>query len=507
MGNNNTPEKWTKFGNEYVVSLCPIFMMVDALTYGFQKILGRSSDFVCKIENHALEYFNRPSNWRAAHLTLASLIKKNPNFLRKIYGLMEKLGKKQIEDTAIFKKGFKGKSNKTLNDYYRRYIKSNTLIYSYGLLAPLLDFQDTTFLSDELNKILKIKGQEKYFGILTTPLRPTFNKLQELALLKILVEIKKDRRLTAKFKTLGSIALLAHLQSSNKLWRLLKNHTVKYCWVNYVYEGPALKIMDFIDIIRDFIKRGVDPIKELSSYQLEGRELKIKQKKILKELKLNPYETQVVELTRTAVFIKPYRRELQSHSYYYLEFLLTEIARRLNLSLRQARMMLPQEIAAALLRGKIDTEIINRRMNLVIYVGRGNKTFCLAGLDAKEFLKKNIVKEHKIKLPKNLQGTTAFSGRATGIVRLVNMPEEMSKMADGDILVAATTSPNLMPAIRKAAALVTDEGGLTCHAAIVSRELRIPCVVGTKFATKVLRDGDLVEVDAAKGTVKIIKSA
>ncbi|MCX6794452.1 MAG: PEP-utilizing enzyme [Candidatus Falkowbacteria bacterium] len=502
MGNKNRGEKWTKFANEYIVSLFPVFMLVDAFIKGFQKILGRSADFICKIENHAAEYFNRPSNWHVAHLALVGKIKTNPNFLRKMYDLMEKLGKEQIKDIAIFKQGFKGKSNKTLNNYYQRYVKSNTLVYTYGLLLPLLDFQDTTFLSDELNRILKIKGREKYFEVLTTPLRSTINKSQELALLKILARIKNSKKLTAEFKTADAAALLRRLQNSDhKLFNSLKNHTVKYCWVNYVYEGPALKITDFIGIIRDFLRRGVDPIKELSSYQLESRELKIKQKKILKELKLNQYETQIVELTRAAVFIKPYRRELQSHSYYYLEFLLTEIARRLNLSLRQVRMMLSQEIAAALLQGRVNTEIINQRMNLVIYGRRGSKSFCLVGRRAEAFFKQQVAREHKIKLPENLQGTTAFSGRVTGIVRLINMPEEMNKMESGNILVATTTSPNLMPAIRQAAALVTDEGGLTCHAAIVSRELRIPCVVGTKFATKVLKDGDLVEVNANEGDV------
>ena len=78
----------------------------------------------------------------------------------------------------------------------------------------------------------------------------------------------------------------------------------------------------------------------------------------------------------------------------------------------------------------------------------------------------------------------------------------MSKMEYGDILVAWATNPAIVPAMKKAAAIVTNEGGLTCHAAIVSRELNIPCIVGTKIATEVLKDGDIVEVDADNGIVK-----
>ena len=78
-------------------------------------------------------------------------------------------------------------------------------------------------------------------------------------------------------------------------------------------------------------------------------------------------------------------------------------------------------------------------------------------------------------------------------------------MKKGDILISQATSPDLMPAIIMAAAIVTNTGGLICHAAIISRELGIPSVIATKIATEVLRDGDLVEVDANNGIVKILK--
>ncbi len=75
-------------------------------------------------------------------------------------------------------------------------------------------------------------------------------------------------------------------------------------------------------------------------------------------------------------------------------------------------------------------------------------------------------------------------------------------MKEGEVLVAGMTTPDYVPAMRKACAIVTDEGGITCHSAIVSRELDLPCVVGTKVATRVLKDGDFVEVDATNGIVK-----
>ena len=80
----------------------------------------------------------------------------------------------------------------------------------------------------------------------------------------------------------------------------------------------------------------------------------------------------------------------------------------------------------------------------------------------------------------------------------------MYKMEKGDILVSQITYPNLLPAMKKAAAIVTNVGGVICHAAIIARELNIPCIVGTKNATKVLKDGDIIEVNANNGIIKIV---
>lgn len=87
---------------------------------------------------------------------------------------------------------------------------------------------------------------------------------------------------------------------------------------------------------------------------------------------------------------------------------------------------------------------------------------------------------------------------------MVATKEDIKKFKKRDILISEATNPNLVPAIKKAAAIITDEGGITCHAAIVSRELKIPCIIGTKIVTKVLRDGDRVEVDATAGIVRKI---
>ena len=116
------------------------------------------------------------------------------------------------------------------------------------------------------------------------------------------------------------------------------------------------------------------------------------------------------------------------------------------------------------------------------------------------------VKEEKQAVPESsgqilVRGHTASRGQAQGVVRVISHARELAKVNDGDILVTRTTNPDMVPALQKAAAIVTDEGGATSHAAIVSRELGIPCIVGTSNATKVLQDGMTVTVDGYGGVV------
>ena len=102
----------------------------------------------------------------------------------------------------------------------------------------------------------------------------------------------------------------------------------------------------------------------------------------------------------------------------------------------------------------------------------------------------------------SFKGLPVMRGVAKGRVRIVMDLPSLLKVRRGDILVAVTTNPDYLPGIRRACAIITDEGGLTSHTAIVARELKIPCIVGAKIATRVLKDGDMVEVDAGRGVIK-----
>lgn len=114
----------------------------------------------------------------------------------------------------------------------------------------------------------------------------------------------------------------------------------------------------------------------------------------------------------------------------------------------------------------------------------------------KEFTQSNVTK---------IKGSIANKGKVKGKVKLIFNRKQLWKVKKNDILVAPMTSVWHLPAMKKSSGIVTDEWGITCHAAIISRELGKPCIIGTKIATKVFKDGDLVEVDANTGIVRKLK--
>lgn len=141
-----------------------------------------------------------------------------------------------------------------------------------------------------------------------------------------------------------------------------------------------------------------------------------------------------------------------------------------------------------------------KKLFILEYNGDSERiTWCDSTEENISALEGSIEREQKI-----LSGRSAFPGVSRGRARIIVRPEAGQRFDKGNILVTVNSNPSFMPYINMSSAIVTDEGGITCHAAIVARELQKPCVTGTKFATQVLKDGDEVEVDADHGIVRML---
>ncbi|MBS3102687.1 hypothetical protein J4458_04555 [Candidatus Woesearchaeota archaeon] len=143
---------------------------------------------------------------------------------------------------------------------------------------------------------------------------------------------------------------------------------------------------------------------------------------------------------------------------------------------------------------KLEKKLLKRKNVSMGWVN--NKVFYLEGIAIKK-----IRKDSK----EILKGVIASKGKSKGIVKIVMGQKDFKKFNKGEILVSEATRPEFVPIMKKAAAVVTEEGGITSHAAIISRELKVPCIVGVSHITSILKDGDLVEVDANNGVIRILR--
>ena len=186
--------------------------------------------------------------------------------------------------------------------------------------------------------------------------------------------------------------------------------------------------------------------------------------------------------------------------------LLAEVARRNHLRVKGDLFFYNLDELQSLLDGRKlpETIIAERKKGFVVFREKKISTI-LTGKDSDK-LWKQITRMLAPADKKIIKGSIVYRGVASGRVRIIfQKTNSKYNIKDGEILVTDMTKPDMLTACKKAAAIITDEGGITCHAAIIAREMKKPCVIGTKNATQILHDGDLVEVDANNGVVKIIK--
>lgn len=356
----------------------------------------------------------------------------------------------------------------------------------------------------------KMKVQQsvpEVFSILTSPTKRSLLDKEEENFLKIALTISKKRKLKEAFIQSSLQSLTDNLSGLDRqIYENILGHYKQFSPLTYQYRGPAYPLGDYLSRWQAFLREKKNPKVVLEKKKKDQRDLLKEQKKLVEQLELTEHEQNILIMAQEMVFIKSYRKDALYNAMYYYELIFKEVGKRFGLSVGQVQAMKPSEIITALEKGEVDADMLNERLKKAVdyYKRKGNTGYTntvLTGDKAERFMKSINLKKPKNN-KKKLYGTCAYPGKIEGVVRVVNVPEDMEKMKQGDIMVAHNTNPNLVPAMKKASALVGGAGGLTCHTAIVAREMKIPCVVGALNCDKFLKDGDKVLVDAEEGVIK-----
>ncbi len=251
----------------------------------------------------------------------------------------------------------------------------------------------------------------------------------------------------------------------------MREHILKYSWLLNNYAGEHLITKDY------FLNRKSEVLNH----------------SFVEDITKNSQPKNITEWISFLTYVRDERKRLNLIATGLLDRYLKNECSKLNISRDTAVLLTVEEFE----KFKENISLIPERLERFIKITHEG----LIDVSRKEW--DEAFKEELI-TSSEIRGQIASKGTATGKVKIIINREDFDKLQNGEIIVASMTRPEFAPILNRCSAIITDEGGVTCHAAIVARELNIPCIIGTQIATEVLKDGDMVEVDADKGIVKVI---
>jgi len=394
---------------------------------------------------------------------------EDKNFLIKVAKNIKEIGRKLV-NSAKRLDNIQRLTKKEIIKCYIEICKYYRELFEWAMIPEL----SVDYIEEDFKKELKSefgKNYEKYSTVLSTTDKKSYLKEEEENLLKIKEEWKKRREIS----------------------KLIENHQKKYFWIKNNYADTYYLGKYY------FIKR----LKELKEKE---NDLLLKEKeKILKEIKNKKLKI-IIEIINYLPYFQDLRKKSFMITAYYLNIFYEWLNKKYKINKKDLLVLLPDDIISLLKGSKIEyikNKIKKRRKLFTVYL-TDNKIRVYEG-DKAERIEEKIAPK-RIDFSKTvLKGNIASKGKVIGKVKVIKSIKEINKIKKGDILVTSNTTPDYVPFMKRSAAIITEKGGVSSHAAIVSREIGVPCIVGIKYITMILKDDDLVEVDANKGIVKILK--
>jgi phosphoenolpyruvate synthase/pyruvate phosphate dikinase len=395
------------------------------------------------------------------------LIKKWKKLSSEFYEICKKIEKTDLKKI----------SKDELANIYEKFKDSYIEEYALGLLTDAVG----VFLEEEIKKALsKISDKKKmnyYFITLTEPLIPSFISQEQYELYKLALNKKN-----------------------------LEEHQKKWYWIqNDYYRSIILKKEYFAGRIKEHLKNIIQLKDYIKKYEQGSKEILNNKEKIFTELKSDKKFRILIMLAEKYINFQDLRKKANLIADHYITLFLDETKRRTKSDLLEHTT--GDELLEIIKKEEISEdfkEILKKRKEINGLLFTPEKTDMLNYEETLE-LEKEFQQIRKEEETDELFGHIASTGKIIAEVSVISGPSEFHKMKKGNIIVTSMTRPEFMPILKDASGIITNEGGITCHAAIVSRELNTPCIVGTQIATQILKDGDLVELNANHGVIKILK--
>lgn len=412
------------------------------------------------------------------------------HFYRRMIERVEKVWVRAAHDVARAVR--KDMTNRQLGKLYDRFLHwhqehFNKPIWIIFPIEPLIVLAVERALRRVLSRTKRAKDFDHWLQVIFTPEEQNAINAAQEALLRGALRIHK--RTTSVEKTAAALA---------------KRFGFIPCYD--VVDAPWDQ-EHFAQELRRLLKKDRSIIEqEMRSIREQYRKSRDAFAAFLQRFAMTKKERELFIMAHEFVFIKDDRDDHRRQGSYYGRRLFAEIGRRLSVSQREAAYMSISETRDFLFRSiKPDTAKILERVRGYVLLRKHGKPYRIASGEEAQVIIRQEIGTTIPETATSVHGTVGAAGFAKGHAVIVHTKHDLRRVKDGAVMIAVTTNPDYVPAMRRCSAIVTDEGGLTAHAAIVARELNKPCIVGTKVATRVFQDGDLVAVDAKRGMVRKVR--
>lgn len=444
-------------------------------------------------------------------------VDRNPNFVAEFRRRTDELfGAIFFKCINIDSENLPLLSDSELADMYTDFLSATMAapiitVQLWGIEA-LLDpgYKIISFLETALNERGKNRDFEMYRGTLTVNIGETVAMTEQKNFFQVAIACNNDDAVRALFETESPDALVEKLPAHPRFAAFIDTHIHKYEWINTEYVSGGWTKVRWMELFKNAIIDPVSPSVKLAELENNYEKLVAERERVIAEL-VPPSDVRhalscLAELIAERDWSKGYftRILLSYHK------LLDEAAARLGVPRSNLFSYTYTELEAAMRsRTSLSSQTVSdRQTNGFALVIKGRAVELASGSEAvRAVIEREGISEpfDKVINVTEFKGLAASRGIITAKARIIEDASSLDELESGEILVTYMTTIEFTPAFRKAGAIVTDEGAMSCHAAIISREFKLPCIVGTKIATRVIETGDLVEVDALKGTVKILE--
>ncbi|MFH1308252.1 MAG: PEP-utilizing enzyme [archaeon] len=437
-------------------------------------------------------------------------VNKNPKKIENFFKEWAKRSKKF--ETAMTRLEFirlKELSTEELLKEFNLFNKPLIEFWNINLLVESHDpFTDLYYLDFEKKASDKKKARHA-FSLLTLPTKSSFTAEERKSLLNMIIKYLNNNKKRKKIMNDSNEDFLTYIKINEpKFFEALLKHQREFFWVQNNYlDRTILQVTDFLNILRDSIKEStIEQARQELDKITNFDALKKEQEELIKELKIPEKVVKELEYIKNITWIKDDRKRVILIYLHNIHGFIEEFARRTGINEKLIGYAKTEEIPL-ILQNSMPISTLQQRRNGCSFISqKPNKFSILVGNEFLEF-KKLVSKNIETKTVYEIEGNVACRGSEPiirGKVKVILNPNKET-ISEDEILVTSMTRPDFVPLMRKARAVITDEGGITCHAAIVSREMNKPCIIGTKNATKVLQSGQEIEIRMHHGLIKVIK--